>query len=427
MTDLFANFTKDSDRVLTNARHIAKSYKQNVITSEHLLLGVLQLNDCQAEQVLAELKANPAGIKARLQAYIKLQAKGQPAEAAASDNGRGQQLSVESAQILTEAIAEANEAGVTFVDTRLLVLGMLRTASSAAGKILAQHGVDLTGFRAAARLEEPPVDVAASGSAQPLLTRPRLPLQISPIFIGLVIFTAVSAYLTYAGVGNSQRTVFLFVTGGWLISLALHEFGHALAAFWSGDSSVVDKGYLTLNPLKYTHPFLSIVLPMLFLVLGGIGLPGGAVYVNRLAIRKYALLSVVSAAGPLATTLFGLVMAVPFIFNWHEASLLSHGDFWAGLAFLILLQVIALLLNLLPIPGLDGFGIVEPFLPPSLLQFANAVRPFGLFILIFLFFGNTGFGDQFWGSVGAVVRFLHPDLGWLGAEGYQLFRFWTNL
>ena len=68
----------------------------------------------------------------------------------------------------------------------------------------------------------------------------------------------------------------------WKAQVALHEFGHALVAFWGGDRSVVDKGYLTLNPLKYTHPFLSLVLPMLILVLGGIGLPGGAVYINRL-------------------------------------------------------------------------------------------------------------------------------------------------
>ena len=45
------------------------------------------------------------------------------------------------------------------------------------------------------------------------------------------------------------------------------------------------RGYLTLNPLKYTHPLLSIVLPVLFLLMGGIGLPGGAVWVDRHAIR----------------------------------------------------------------------------------------------------------------------------------------------
>src|SRR5207244_12367125 len=45
------------------------------------------------------------------------------------------------------------------------------------------------------------------------------------------------------------------------------------------------RSYLSLNPLKYTHPVLSIALPIVFLLIGGIGLPGGAVYLNERAIR----------------------------------------------------------------------------------------------------------------------------------------------
>ncbi len=70
------------------------------------------------------------------------------------------------------------------------------------------------------------------------------------------------------------------------MSLCLHEFGHALAAYLGGDTSVRDAGYLTLNPLKYSHPLLSIIMPVLFLMMGGIGLPGGAVYINRHALRS---------------------------------------------------------------------------------------------------------------------------------------------
>ncbi len=80
--------------------------------------------------------------------------------------------------------------------------------------------------------------------------------------------------------------VFLFVMAGWLVSLCLHEYAHALvAATWAATTSVADRGYLTLNPLKYTHPVLSIVLPVVFLLLGGIGLPGGAVWIDHRHIR----------------------------------------------------------------------------------------------------------------------------------------------
>ena len=63
-----------------------------------------------------------------------------------------------------------------------------------------------------------------------------------------------------------------------------HEFGHALVAYLGGDRMVVAQGYLSLNPLRYTNILLSVVMPIAFLLLGGIGLPGAAVYINHSAI-----------------------------------------------------------------------------------------------------------------------------------------------
>ena len=72
------------------------------------------------------------------------------------------------------------------------------------------------------------------------------------------------------------------------MSLCLHEYAHALVAYRAGDRGVADRGYLTLNPLKYTHPLLSIVLPVVVVMLGGIGLPGGAVWVDHAHIAQQA-------------------------------------------------------------------------------------------------------------------------------------------
>lgn len=65
---------------------------------------------------------------------------------------------------------------------------------------------------------------------------------------------------------------FVFVFVLWIASLCLHEFAHAQGAFVGGDTSVEEKGYLTLNPLRYTDPMLSIVWPLIFLALGGYGI-----------------------------------------------------------------------------------------------------------------------------------------------------------
>jgi hypothetical protein len=75
---------------------------------------------------------------------------------------------------------------------------------------------------------------------------------------------------------------------GWIASVCLHEFGHAIVAYWGGDTTVKDKGYLTLNPLKYTDIGYSLALPVVFLILGGIALPGAAVYINHTLLRSRA-------------------------------------------------------------------------------------------------------------------------------------------
>ena len=80
--------------------------------------------------------------------------------------------------------------------------------------------------------------------------------------------------------------VVLLVLGGWAVSLCLHEFGHAYVAYRGGDLSVRDKGYLTLDIRRYTDVGLSFVLPVLILLIGGIPLPGGAVWINHGAIRS---------------------------------------------------------------------------------------------------------------------------------------------
>lgn len=166
--------------------------------------------------------------------------------------------------------------------------------------------------------------------------------------------------MAYAG-------VFVFVIFGWLVSLCLHEFGHAYSAWRFGDRDVAARGYLTLNPLKYSHPLLSLGLPILFIALGGIGLPGGAVYVQTgwMTARQRTL---VSLAGPAVNLVFAVVLLALTRLLYDPA----HSVFWAGVAFLGFLQVTAFLLNMLPIPGLDGYGALEPHLSP---QTQRAVAP----------------------------------------------------
>src|SRR5512139_1394064 len=150
---------------------------------------------------------------------------------------------------------------------------------------------------------------------------------------------------------------FTIVLIGWIFSLCLHEFSHALVAYNGGDYTVKEKGYLSFNPLKYTHPIYSIVLPLVFLVLGGIGLPGGAVYIETWRLRSKRWESAVSLAGPVANLIVAVLLAIIL----SIAPSTSNG-IWPGLAFLALMQISAVVLNLIPVPPFDGYHALAPFL-----------------------------------------------------------------
>jgi Zn-dependent protease len=214
---------------------------------------------------------------------------------------------------------------------------------------------------------------------------------------------------------------FLIVIVGWVFSLCLHEFSHALVAYYGGDTTVKDKGYLTFNPLKYTNPMYSLILPLLFLVAGGIGLPGGAVYIETWRLRSRAWMSAVSLAGPAANLILAIVLGFILHFT-HPGS----SGVWPGLAFLGLLQVIAVVLNLLPIPPLDGFGVIAPFLPNDVRARASQVAGAGVLILFLLMWYVPIFGNLFWGFADAIAGWMGIPLQ-LAYQGASQFMFWQHL
>ncbi len=250
--------------------------------------------------------------------------------------------------------------------------------------------------------------------------------QVSPVFLGILAVLAASGWAVWrsdplAGGLGGGFAVFLFVVSGWIVSLCLHEYAHARTALHGGDVTVGAKGYLTLNPMRYTHAALSIVLPVLFLLLGGIGLPGGAVFIERGRIRGRWRHSLVSAAGPLTNAVLAVALMLPFTLTgvgW------APPGFLAALAFLALLQVTAAILNSLPVPGLDGYGVLEPWLSHGIRRQVEPFAPFGL-IAVFACLWIPGINHYFWDLVDAIMRAFHVP-GVYASYGYRLFRFWER-
>jgi Zn-dependent protease len=243
----------------------------------------------------------------------------------------------------------------------------------------------------------------------------------SPIFLGIVALFIVTAIMTWTEFGNVRIDVFLFVLAGWVVSLCLHEYAHALSAYLSGDRSVASRGYLTLNPLKYTHPFLSIVLPLIFVILGGIGLPGGAVWVDHGAIRSRVRDSLISFAGPATNLVFTFALTIPIAL--FATSFGLHTAFWGALAFLAFLQLTATLINFLPIPGIDGGNIYQPWLSPQGQRAFQAIAPWG-FVILFALLWSPVLNRYFFDIVFAIGNAIGlPD--YLVSDGDTLFRFWS--
>lgn len=213
-------------------------------------------------------------------------------------------------------------------------------------------------------------------------------------------------------------TTFLLVLFLWIFSVCLHEFAHAAVAYRGGDITVKDKGYLSMNPLNYLDPIGSIVLPVVFLVMGGIGLPGAAVYIDRRLLRSAHWDSAVSLAGPamnlLLLFLLAGILALPEVRNSTHAP---------ALAFLALLQASAVILNLLPLPGFDGYGAIWPYLPDALRAQFDRYAGYAVLALFLLLFLVEPVARAFWSLVGLLAHVAGVPLE-LAQIGYQEFRFW---
>ena len=255
---------------------------------------------------------------------------------------------------------------------------------------------------------------------------PALRPKPAPISTNALILVVVFTGLAFALARMSDPPgvlTFAFVVTGWILSVVVHEFAHAFVAYKAGDHTIVEKGYLTLDPLKYTDLSTSIILPLLVLAVGGIGFPGGAVYLRDDLMRSRRGRALASLAGPLGTlaVLIGLAVCLAA----DRAFGVESSPLARAAAFLAFLQAFALVLNLLPLPGLDGFGVIRPYLPTAIqqqaLRFGNLVF-IGLFLAIFFV---PPVNDALFRVVVTITDLFgvaRPDIG----AGLRAFRFWEG-
>jgi Zn-dependent protease len=240
--------------------------------------------------------------------------------------------------------------------------------------------------------------------------------------------TALSLLAIWIGIGAALGLLdhpprvlsFAFVICGWILALSVHEFCHAWVADKAGDTTVEGRGYLTLNPLKYADPIMSIVVPVAILAIGGIGFPGGAVYLRPDLMRGRLWRSAASLAGP-GGTLGVLLFLAALLAGMRAANL--EGPAAQALAVLAYLQATALVINLMPIPGFDGYGVLRPFIPPTIQRALIPVERFAALAFIGALLWFQPLAQVLFGVAEVLCWLLGVEPGSI-VQGLAAFQFW---
>ncbi len=147
----------------------------------------------------------------------------------------------------------------------------------------------------------------------------------------------------------------------WILCVCVHEFSHALVAYIGGDKSVREKGYLTLDPTRFIDPVFSLLVPAVVLMLGGLPLPGGSVQIDVSRLKSEAWSRYVSAAGPISNFVLFLLFAAPLHpeLGFVDPAAVPQPTWVYFFGAMAVLNFIATLFNLIPVPPLDGFALIE--------------------------------------------------------------------
>lgn len=181
-----------------------------------------------------------------------------------------------------------------------------------------------------------------------------------------------------------------------LFAITVHEVAHGWVARYLGDPTAMMLGRLTLNPIKHIDPVGTVLVPAALVLLGGV-IFGWAkpvpITVENLKSPKRDM-AFVAVAGPLSNLLMALLWALVMkiaLLIASAAPALAMPLTYMGAAG-ITINAILLVLNLLPVPPLDGSRVVSSLLPEPMAWKFNRLEPYGLIILLALMvFGILGY------------------------------------
>lgn len=319
--------------------------------------------------------------------------------------------------IISAARDEAGSLGQERVDDFCLFLAVLKHGDVLSARLLAEAGLigstAAPGAASAIPLEINAL-IAAPGPFAPRLGAPTWStmvrhsrwkrnlrallqaIEVSPIFMLMVAAVLVSGTMLALEPAEQyiRPLIVTFIISVYLVSLCLHEFGHAAAAFLTGERRVKDQGYLTLDIRRYANPLLTFGLPLISLFAGRIPLPGGCVLIQPSMFRSVREERFISAAGPAANLFCLFILSIPLHLGLNQWTPVG-----VAISAAASLQAGVFIFNLLPIPPLDGWHIVTAGSSHSLRAQAAALGFMPILALLILFRSSPELGTAYWDLV----------------------------
>jgi len=189
----------------------------------------------------------------------------------------------------------------------------------------------------------------------------------------------------------NQVQNFILIAPVLLFSMVAHEYAHGYAALKNGDMTAYQLGRLTWNPAKHIDPFMTILLPLMLFLAGGVVFGGAKpVPVNPRNYRNFKKGDIIVSLAGVATNLVIAIICVPLAILVHFIAGIAPAlaapasifqlMLWSG----IQLNVVLAAFNLIPIPPLDGSHVMKYLLPPAWSLSYQRIGRYGLVVLFLL-------------------------------------------
>ncbi|SEQ68415.1 Zn-dependent protease (includes SpoIVFB) [Solimonas aquatica] len=172
-----------------------------------------------------------------------------------------------------------------------------------------------------------------------------------------------------------------------IFAITVHEAAHGYAARALGDRTAQMMGRLSLNPLRHIDLVGTVVVPLVLLILGGFlfgwAKPVPVDYRNLKHPRRD--MALVAAAGPASNALMAIAWGILLRVSLEQG---ADEGLWMGLRYMavsgILINLVLMVLNLIPLPPLDGGRVLTGLLPARLAYRFSRIEPYGMVILVVL-------------------------------------------